>query len=183
MTESTADTAAQESIDPTDIDPERLFEDGRVETDTRTYTHETADHCEAGTAGRAIVGLTDEAGRVLLAVDRTEKHVILPNAKVAPGEDWAAVGRERVEGLAGVEVTVDGVERVRRVEHVLEDDLDSTAGEPTYHVVFGASLASAGQLDDLCADNDWELGWYEALPFPVEDDDRGVLDDLRLFLD
>lgn len=111
------------------IDLEQLFDDERAATERRTYTHENADHCEADAAGRAIVGVTDADGRVLLAVNPKESHTILPNETVAPDEDWATVGRDRVEGLASIDVTLDGVERVRRVEHVVGDE--STSRSPT----------------------------------------------------
>lgn len=182
-------SATEASID---VDPEQLFEEERIETEERTYTHETGDHCEADAAGRAIVGVTDAGGRLLLAVNEDEGHAILPNGTVAPGEDWAAVGREEVAGMAGLDVSFDDpacVERVRRVEHVVESedgagDADDEGPHVTHHVVFGASIAETRPpLDGLCEDNPWELRWCEAVPVEMDDDGNGVLDDVRLFLD
>lgn len=173
MTETVQDIAG--------IDPEQLFADDAVDAERRTYTHEDADYCEATDAGRAIVGVTDDAGRLLLLVNRGEEHAILPNERVDDGEDWAAVARNQVEELAGIDVALDGVERVRRVEHVVEDD--GTPPRTTHHVVFGASPAGSTALGDLCEDNDWEIGWHDELPVAAEDDDAGVLDDVRLFLE
>lgn len=164
----------------TSIDPERLFEAERTDTERRAYTHESTDYCEAAAAGRTIVGVTDEEGRVLLLVNPGENHAILPNETVAPGESWATVGRNRVEELAGIDVALDSVERVRRVEHVVEGE--STA-RTTHHVVFGATVASAEMsLDGLC-DDDWTVGWHDDLPVETDEDEAGVLDDIRLFLD
>ena len=186
-------SATEASID---VDPEQLFEDERVESEERTYTHGTDDHCEADAAGRAVVGVTDADGRVLLAVSPDEEHAILANETVAPGEDWAAVGREHVAGMTGLDVTLDDpacVERVRRVEHVVEADdeggeNDESDEEPhphvTHHVVFRASVAgSRPTLDGLCDDNPWELRWCEEVPVEMDDDGSGVLDDVALFLD
>lgn len=165
----------------TRIDPERLFDEGDVDTDERTYTHETGDHCEADAVGRAVIGVTDADGSLLLVVDPAEGHALLPNETVASGEDWAAVGRERIAGMAGLEVALDGIVRVRRVEHVVEGEAERRT---THHVVFGASVdESRPPLDGLCDDNPWELRWCDDLP--VEDDDGGTgsIDDVRLFLD
>lgn len=172
----------EETAKFTSIDPEQLFENERTDTERRTYTHENADHCEADADGRAIVGVTSEDGRVLLLVNSEEDHTILPNDTVAPGEDWATVGQSWVEKSAGIDITLDDVERVRRVEHVV--DGESTPHSVAHHVVFGASVASAGTIPDgLCADDPWELGWYDELPLDTDDDDAGVLADIRLFLD
>jgi hypothetical protein len=168
------------------IDPERSFEDGHVDTKRLTLTHEDAErydeHSETDVIGRAIVGVTDVDGRVLLVVHPEERIATLPNDTVAPDEEWATVGRSWVEGAAGVDVTIEDIERVRRVEHAIEnrDGVESV----TYQIVFGASIPSAGTIPDgLCADNPWELGWYGELPFRMDDAGPGILDDIRLFLD
>jgi hypothetical protein len=170
----------------TDIDPERLFENGRVDTKRLTLTHEDAEqhdeHCEADTVGRTIVGVTDASGRVLLVIHPGERIATLPHDTVAPDGEWATVGRNWVEGAAGVDVTIEDIERVRRVEHAIEnrDSVESV----TYQIVFGASVPSTGTIPDgLCAENPFELGWYGELPFEMDDAGPGILDDIRLFLD
>ncbi|PSP64938.1 hypothetical protein BRC77_02810 [Halobacteriales archaeon QH_8_64_26] len=70
---------------------------------------------------RAIIGVTDVDGRVLLVAHPEERIAILPNDTVAPDEEWATVGRSWVEGAAGVDVTIEDIERVRRVEHAIEN--------------------------------------------------------------
>jgi hypothetical protein len=167
-------------------DPERLFENGSIDAEERTYTHgdeeHYRDHCEIDTVGRAIVGVTDADDRPLLVVDSENGHAILPNDIVAPDEDWGTVGRNWVEDAAGIDPTIDDVRRVRQVEHAVEGE--STPRSTVYQVVFGASIPSMGSIPDgLCADNPFELGWHDTIPVAMDDAGAGVLDDIRLFLD
>lgn len=173
---------------PTDtaIEPERLLNEGRVDTERLTLTHENGDHyrdhCETDAIGRAIVGVTDADDRLLLVVDFENGHATLPNDTVTPDEGWVTVGRDWVEGAAGIDPAIDDVERVRRVEHLVEGE--STPRSTTYQVVFGASIPATGTIPDrLCADNPFELGWCDAVPVAMDDAGAGVLDDIRLFLD
>jgi len=182
-------------FEDTSIDPEQLFEgcvdddrvgNGCIDTKRLTLTHEDDEHyenhCETDAAGRVIVGVIDADDRLLLQVNLDAGHAILPNDTVASNEDWATVGRECVKGSAGIDVTLDSVERVRRVEHVVADE--ETPRSITYQVVFGASVSAAGTIPDgLCEDNSFELGWYDAIPVDGDDHGAGVLDDIRLFLD
>ena len=171
------------------IDPERLFDDEGIDTAERTYTHGNEEHYRnrhgAGTVGRVIVGITDAGGRLLLLTDPEEGHALLPNDTVGSGEHWTTVARKWVEGQAGIEVTIDGIERLRRVEHAIEGE--ETPRSLVHHVVLsGAAVSTAPReapLDELGADNPWELGWYEQLPYEVEDPESDPIDDIRLFLD
>lgn len=164
------------------IDPEQLFADGDVDTERRTYTHEDPDHCETGAVGRSIVGVTDEAGRLLLVVDPDAETLILPNDTVEPGGDWRAAGRDRVEAMAGIEASLDDVVLVRRVEHEIEGS-GCARTATTHHVLFEASVDPDAALDGLCEDNDWELGWYDEVPFEFDDHGTGALEDVSLFLE
>jgi hypothetical protein len=56
---------------------------------------------------------------------------------------------------------------VRRVDHTVDGEVVET----THHVVFAASAPSDAIPDGLCDDNDWELGWFDAHPYP--DDEVG----------
>lgn len=164
------------------IDPAQLFDDGEVDAERRTYTHEEPEHCETGALGRSILGVTDDDGRLLLVVDPDGRNLVLPNAKIAPGDDWAVAGRERVEAMAGIDVTLDGVALVRRVEHETEG-VETAPTSTTHHVLFEASADPDATFDGLCDDNDWELGWYDEVPFEFDDGDTGALADVRLFLE
>ena len=171
------------------IDPERLFDDDSIDTAERTYTHGNEEHYRnhhgAGTVGQVIVGITDAGGRLLLLTDPENGYVLLPNDTVGSGEHWTTVGREWVEGQADIEVTIDGIERLRRVEHAIKGE--ETPRSLVHHVVLsGAAVSTAPReapLDELGADNPWELGWYEQLPYEVEDPESDLIDDIRLFLD
>lgn len=163
------------------IDPATLADNEEFDIRQRTYSNGNQDHCEADAAGRAIVGVTDEEKRLLLLINPATDHAVLLNDTVAPDEDWAIIAQHRVKEMAGIDVTLDAVLRVRRVDHVI--DGESTPRSTTYHVVFSASVASPGAtLDGLCDDNAWEIGWYTDLPVEVDNDESGVLDDIELFL-
>ena len=169
MIEHISDTVDGEGDDKwTMTDPAAVAERRGVAFERRTYEHEDAEHCEADAAGRAIVGLTDSKGRVLVVVRPEENHAVLPNETVDPGGDWAAVGREWVEGMVGVEATFDDVRLVREVEHLVDGGTESR----THHVVFDGSLVDPdATLDGLCDDNPWELRWLDAVPDWLPDDD------------
>lgn len=152
-------------------DPRAVAEREGLSIIQRTHVHEDReqyhDHCESDVVGRSIAGITDEDGRLLLVVDPEQQYVVLPNATVARGEDWATVGREYVSELAGIDVTLGGIERVRRIEHVIESV--GTVEHTVDHVIFGGSVASVkSPHDELCTNNPFELGWYEQLP-PIDD--------------
>ncbi|PSP42765.1 hypothetical protein BRC68_10485 [Halobacteriales archaeon QH_6_64_20] len=69
----------------TAIEPERLLNEGRVDTERLTLTHENGDHyrdhCETDAIGRAIVGVTDADDRLLLVVNFENGHATLPNQR------------------------------------------------------------------------------------------------------
>jgi ADP-ribose pyrophosphatase YjhB (NUDIX family) len=150
-----------------DIDPERLYADGAVTTAEATFDHDDPDYCEAGMKGRAVLGVTAPDGRVLLVANPDIEHALLPNALVDPDEEWAEAAREHLRASAGIDVVLDGVRLVRRVYHTVDGEVVET----THHVVFAASAPSDAIPDGLCDDNDWELGWFDAHPYP--DDEVG----------
>lgn len=169
------------SVEATLAGPESLFDREDVEFRETTYVHDDRDHCESEVDGRAVVGVTNGEGEVLLLEHRSGEHAILPNEVVEPGEDWAAVGRRAVEEATGVTVRIDDTVRVREVEHVVD-------GEPgphatTHHVVFSASVA--GSPDDaagiVASEARWDAGWFDEVPVDAGQDD--VLDDVRLFVE
>lgn len=165
------------------LDPTTLREREDVEYGERTYPHEDTDHCAADAAGRVIVGVSNEDGAVLVLVADDADHAILPNCTVDEDDDWAAVARDTAAEIAGAPVTLEAVECVRRVEHVLEDDDEPHA--VTHQVVLAASVDGAGEpgveRDDCTA------GWYETVPVALDDGDGAghgdAVEDLRRFLD
>lgn len=167
-------------------DPQAFAEDAGVPFESRTFTHETPDHPEAGSAGLAVIGVTDRDGALLLLVQPAADHAVLPHATVDSTDDWAVAAQEHVEALAGLEVAIDGVRRVRRVEHVVAGE-DGPRGT-THHVVLAGSVAgSAPPTASLCDDNDWAVGWHRTPPVDLESAERPgeqtAHDDVRRFLD
>lgn len=176
MTGNSQQTATEPTTD--DIDPRSLADEQGVEFREATFTHEDAEHCEAGTAGRAIVGVTD-GDCLLVCVREDADHAILPSG-IVEDEDWRAAAREAVETL-GVAVELAGVERVRRVDHEREDGVHL---ETTHHVVFRASHPAAEREQPAIAcDDEWRARWVDE--WPVDGDRAGdsVYEDIRLFLD
>lgn len=175
-----ATTIEDGSTDRT-IDPAALADREGIEVEDRTYTHEDRDHCEADADGRVVVGIARDDGDLLLLLDPTDEHAILPNCVVDPDEDWTTVARETVEGTTGVPVTIEGVEAVRRIEHVCEGE---NPHNETFHVVFRGSVADEGAAADPTVDDDtdWTAGWYDHLPIAVGDDPGDAVADIRRFL-
>ncbi|WP_436927788.1 NUDIX domain-containing protein [Halosimplex amylolyticum] len=165
-------------------DPTALRERDDVIAHDTTYTHETPDHCEATAAGRVIVGATtDDDDEVLLLVRSESDHVILPNAVVESGDDWATVARRTVAEETGTTVRLDGVEYVRTVDHVVETDEGTRHQNATQHVLFHASPVGVSDGNDPTAAADgWRAGWYDELP--VDPDEEGdVIADIRTVLE
>lgn len=171
MSDNVFDDATGAATDDLDTDPTALAARDGVEHVESSYEHEDADHCEAGYAGRAILGIEAEQGVLLL---RHVEHpaLVLPNGLVEEGADHVATAREFASEALGLDIRVTGVERVRSIEHTVD-------GEPvdhTTHVVLRTTVAG-GTLD--VHDDDWTGEWTGELP---EDEMRGdTLDDARLF--
>lgn len=202
------ETADDESAEPTPdealdvggpVDPARLVADPDIDDAERVYPHTDTDHCEADAAARAVVGVTRDDGAVLLLVNRSEDHAILPHPTVESMDDLVAVAREETADLADVPVEIGAPVAVRRVEHYAVDDPDvlddAAAFEPpadasphnvTHHVVLEASVASDGDAHGRAPtldDPDWEAGWFHELPVEMDEEAGDVLDDIRRFLD
>jgi ADP-ribose pyrophosphatase YjhB (NUDIX family) len=163
-------------------DPESLRED--VPFVEETSVHDDEDHCSVGIDGRAVVGVTNDDGEVLLAVHEESSIAMLPHGPVEPGDEWATVGRRAVEEMTGVTVELVGPELVRNFDHFVEgnDERHTTS----YNVVFRASPAGdeTGTDDPGIAENDdWDAGWFDEFPGDLMDVGGPVEDDVRLFLD
>jgi|GEM_PF-1463541 len=198
MTDIVSFEPASESVSTESIDPRTVADRPGVDYCEETYTHEERDHCEAGAAGRAIVGVTDAEGALLLCVRESGDHAILPNGIVDSDDAWTDVAREAVETL-GVAVELAGVERVRRVEHVHED---GTHLDTTHHVVLRGSHPATERDGDesqdgcddcdgpggrdeptIACDDEWTATWAAEPPVDLERERDGVFDDIRLFVE
>jgi ADP-ribose pyrophosphatase YjhB (NUDIX family) len=180
MTGDSRQTATGTASTTDALDPESLADEPGIEVREATFTHEEADHREAGAAGRAVVGVSDADGEMLLTVREGGDHVILPNGIVERESDWRETARETVETL-GVAVELEGVERVRRVDHERED---GTHLETTHHVVFRATHSKEERDEpSIACDDEWTARWVADSPVALDRDGDSVYDDIRLFLD
>lgn len=157
-------------------DPAALADHDDVDYVTERFD-EDRPFRDAAVAGRAIVGLTNAAGDVLL-FEHDEQPPILPTCRVDPGDDWAAVGRGTVDDVPGLSIELQRVERVRALDY----DVDGESGT-NYYVVFRAAVAGDGTApsEPTVDDQGWDAGWYDAVPDDVPTDD--LAEDIRLFLD
>ncbi|PSP57430.1 hypothetical protein BRC82_00300 [Halobacteriales archaeon QS_1_67_19] len=171
------DTTQDDSVQSL-TDPESLRERPDVEFRETTRVHDDADHCAVGNDGVVAIGVTDADGKVLaLRHDEGEAPVVLPNGRIESGEDWVAVGRERVEHLTDLPVEIEGPERVRKVEHVVEGDDERHT--TSHEVVFRAS--PAGDPDRVTDGCDWHAAWLDEFPDDATTDDGPAAADVRLF--
>lgn len=165
----------------------------------RTYVHEDDDYCAQDTDGRVIVGVTNDAGEVLLLVNDERSHAILPNCHVEAG-DWADVARRTVEESTGVAIDLEGPAVVRAVDHRIEGEDENEADgvherdeengrkgahdDRTFHVVFhGTPTEAANDTEPGCDDPDWRTGWYDEIPYEIDSEHGDVLDDIERFLE
>lgn len=138
-------------------------------------------------AGVAVVGVTDDDGRVAL-LWKDDDHAQLPHAPVEPGDDFAAAARRTAAEQFDLEVAVADVVRVRRERYRLADDgrvADEAETTTVHHVLFHASLAGADPEDTTPVTDRgcWTAAWSDRVP-PNPDWDRpDVREDVRRILE
>jgi len=171
-------------FDPTDrlADPDTLPTSEDVTATTETNCHEDRDHCGTELAGRAVVGVTNADGDVLVLIADELGVALLPHGRVEPGDDWAEAARAGVEGQTGVAVSLERVEAVRTVDHVVDDVSHTT----TRRVLYSAS-PTGGEIQDCKRSADagtdgFRAVWVDALPNDVEAPEGGPRNDLEVFL-
>jgi len=160
------------------LEPARFREREDVAYDERRYVHDDETHCAADAAGRAVVGVTNGHGEVLLLV--AGEHTVLPNCTVDADENWASVARETAAETAGGPVILGGVRAVRRVEHRV-DGADSPHNV-TFQVVLEGSPGA--ETAPTVEDDDWTAGWFDEVPVPLDADGGhgDAVADVRRFL-
>lgn len=180
--ESDTNSHPTDGVDPF-TDPAELRERDGIPFTAETNVHEDRDHCSFDVAGRVVVGVEDDDGDLLTLVNRDLGVAMLPNATLAPGEDWFDAAREAVAGYTGYEVRLDSFVAVREVDHVVagEDDHHAT----TQRVVFGATPVG-GAVDDCKTDPEsgsdaWVVEWTDGDPAGANPPEQGVRDDVELF--
>lgn len=186
----TANTHHDDARDPTATDlrtlpdPEAVRERPDVAFDEETTVHDERDHCGLDLEGRAVVGVEDDDGDLLVLVNRDHSVALLPHGTVEDGDDWAVAARRGVEGQTGVSIELDRVTAVRSVEHVVDGEDDPHAR--TTRVVFAGSPVD-GAIQDCkrsaeAGRDGWEAVWVDDLPGGVSAPEGGPSNDLDPFL-
>lgn len=177
--QSTPDESAADTVSLTD--PESLrdrddvpfYEDQDV-VDEETY--ETVSNLD----DLAPVGVTNDAGDVLVMRVTEQCDRKIPSAGVEPGEDYAAAARRWVAEQAGIEIELDAIEAVWRFEARLDGE---TSGAFRHFVVFSGSPVDGSSDGDgnggLPEDREAvEAGWFDELP-----DEAALVPGTDLFFD
>ncbi|WP_247001251.1 NUDIX hydrolase [Halosolutus gelatinilyticus] len=162
------------------FDPERLLDRENVDVreETRNVTRSEFETVRETVDSHVAVGVTNDEGEVLLVDDGSHGWTLVA-APVESGDDWVATGRRAVETLIGIDVELDRPERLRRVDFHPADDPDRRT--TMYNVVFRAtSVARRPVPDDGPGADRPEIGWFDRVP---ADQEGGVADDIRLFVD
>lgn len=161
--------------------PDALRERGDVQFSERERTVADREHCGAGVAGRAVVGVQNDDGEFLLLVHDEMGVAVLPHATVEADGDWAARARQGIEDSTGVSIALDGIEAVRHVEHVVDGEREPHTA--THRVVFSGT-PTGGQIWDSTTDDGWRAGWFAALPDDIDAPSQGgPAEDFRLVLE
>ncbi|MFC4407574.1 hypothetical protein [Haloarchaeobius iranensis] len=173
------DTTHDTTVVPND--PTELAARDDVEEVTQQFVHEDHDYCEEEYAGRAIVGVTTDAGDLLLIVAGGGENAVLPSPKVEHDDDWAEAARAEVSEVAGIDVRITGVERLRHAEQVLGGGGDPA--DVTTHLVLAAEPVAADPELAPPEDGSWTVEWVDSYPHHMLDEDSPSGDDVGLFLD
>lgn len=186
MADNTTHDSATADIDaPLSIaDPEQLRERDDVLVTQETAEHDDFDHCAADIAGRVVVALENDDGEFLVLVNDELGIALLPHGDVEGGEDWAIAAREETEALTGLSVSLDGIELLREVDHVVDPD-----GKPhrtTYRLILlghpvGGEIQECKRSAEAGSDG-WRAAWVTGLPEEITAPDDGPGDDLRYVL-
>lgn len=167
-------------------DPSSLRDEDGVSFDVENQyagaaAYEQARERFADEDGVAVVGVTNDAGEVLLADTEQGSGWLPPGKRVDAGGDWVEFGREAVAEQAGVDVKITDVERVQRMNFRV-DDADDDRETTTYVVYLAASPADSESVGEpgLPDEDAPAAEWFDGVP---EDVDEGHGDDVRVFLD
>lgn len=163
-------------------DPESLRDRPDIEFVEERQPIPTAefDTTEDRIESHAVVGITNTNGEVLL-MDDGEHGWTLTAFPVEDGDEWTAVARLGIERVTGREITLEGVERVRRVEFVEDGPGDHRFD--MYDVLFGAEPVEGRPVAEEFegpGQTRWELEWFDTVPDGVG---GGLADDIRLFIE
>jgi hypothetical protein len=170
------------SLSQADLESLRERDDLAVSSDTSR--HDDFDHCATDIAGRVVVAVENEAGKLLVLCNDELGVILLPHGDVEAGDDYARTAREESEATTGISIALDGIDLLREVNHVVETD-----GKPhrtTYRVIFRAHPVSGAiqeckQSHDTGSE-DWDARWVTTIPDGFDAPDGGPGDDIRYAL-
>ncbi len=146
--------------------------------------HDVPFHTDTDTVPESVVGavadmddlvpagVTAPDGRVLLARVEDDCAWKIPSSAVAPEAAYGTAAREWIGELSGLDVTLDGVEGVWRIE-VTGETSDATAKR--HFVVFRASPRTDDPRPTVPTDavppsrRPADIGWFETLPADAEE--------------
>ena len=184
MTNEYADTddapTVQSITDPESLrDREDVAFSREAEYPDRETYESLREQSETGD-GAALVGVTNDDGKVLLKDTCT--GWLAPGGNVAPGEDWAAVARREAESWTDVAVELDSVERVRRIDHRLEEGEPSDVLDDPFYVVFFRASPATGETAPVDSDDEDapDVEWFDEVPEGVDPNHE---DDVGAFFD
>ncbi|SER68527.1 NUDIX domain-containing protein [Natrinema salaciae] len=145
--------------------------------ETRSVDRTAFESIAEDVDSHAVVGITNDEGAVLLQNDGSHGWTLLA-FPAEPGADWTTVVRQEATELLGIEVVLDQVERVRRLDlHLSSDDRQSVT---MYNVVFRGAVDGTIDLEERRRTNDDpKLGWFTGVS---DEQDGAVADDIRRFV-
>lgn len=170
------DTSMRSESPPTPIDeiasPERFEEhDVPVHVDVDTVNQETVDTV-SGMDDLAPTGVVRSDGSVLLMRVTTDCKWKIPCRAVGPNQAYGIAAKEWVSDSTGLEIELDSVEGIWRIELTAEETDDTAVRN---FVVFSASpkadsLQPNPLVDDVSPTKPpADMGWYDELPEGAEE--------------
>jgi hypothetical protein len=154
-------------------DPSRFADDPAVDVQARSQGVDE-EHLERyeSVEGLAVVAVTDADGRLLLERPEEAPVWLLPHSTVTAVQTYDDVAVTAMRLHTGLDVSLDGVFRVRTVDVHLEDD--PSRETRTHEVVFAASMVDPEQTvdeDALAEHGIDEVDWFAEPPADLPDGD------------
>jgi len=163
-------------------DPSTLRDESGVEyTEARTTDGGDAFEYYDTVEGLVAVGVTNEAGAVLLM--DSPHGWRLPYGHVPDGADWLDRVAEIAATLTGVDAAAAEVLRVSAVTHELRNDPQRTV--TSYDAVVGTEPVAGEPVADDPTFGEWsdlDLGWFAEVPDDAYHAHGDAVDDIEYFL-
>ena len=164
-------------------DPSTLRGEPGVEyTEARTTDSADAFEYYADIEGLVAVGVTNDAGAVLLM--DSPHGWRLPYGDVPGGTDWLARVADIAATITGVDAAAAEVLRVSAVTHELRSDTERTA--TSYDAVVGTEPVDGEPVAADPTFGEWsnlELAWFDEVPDDAYHAHGDAVDDIEYFLE